>query len=101
MTTAQRPAVTVLAGFSPGATEAVARVLLVTDPGLLLVSHDVSRIRHGIVRRAVRTATTVIEDVEVAAGDGCLSCLVRDDVPPVLARLSRERPGAHIILALP
>lgn len=94
-----RTAVTVLTGFSPAATEMLARVLLVTDPQLLLVAYDHGR--DGPVRRRVRTATTLVEDVEVPLDSDCVSCLARDDILPALARLSRERPGADIVLALP
>src|SRR5690348_16727629 len=90
-----RTAVTVLTGFSPAATETVARVLLVTDPDLLLVAYD--QARPGVVRRRVRTATTVVEDTDVPIDGDCVSCLVRADVLPVLNRLSRERPEADIV----
>ncbi len=96
----RRPRVTMLAGFSPPATEAVARSLLVTDPRLLLVRHDLSRVRDGIVRRIVRTAGTIIEDVTVRLAHGCVACTLRDDVLPTLIRLGRERPGCDLVLAL-
>jgi G3E family GTPase len=94
-----RTAVTVLTGFSPAATATVARVLLVTDPALLQVAYD--HVGDGVVRRRIRTATTVVEDADVPLDEDCVSCLVRADVLPVLTRLSRERPGADIVLALP
>lgn len=96
----RRPRVTVLAGFSPPATEAVARSLLVTDPRLLLVRHDLTRVRDGIVRRIVRTAGTIIEDETVRLAHGCVACTLRDDVLPTLVRLGRERPGCDLVLAL-
>jgi len=96
-----RPRVTVLAGFSPPATEAVTRSLLVTDPRLLLVRHDLTRVRDGFVRRIVRTAGTIIEDVTVRLAHGCVACTLRDDVLPTLVRLGRERPGSDLVLALP
>src|SRR5687768_10527390 len=88
----RRPRVTVLAGFSAPAVEAVARSVLVTDPHLLLVRHDLTRVRDGIVRRIVRTAATVVEDVTVRLVHGCVACTLRDDVLPTLVRLSRSRP---------
>jgi hypothetical protein len=48
------PRVTVLAGFSPAATGAVARGLLVTDPTLVLLSHDLTGVRDGVVHAASR-----------------------------------------------
>ena len=97
----RRPRVTVLAGFSPPATEAVARSLLVTDGSLLLVRHDLTRVRDGIVRRIVRTAATVVEDTTVRLVHGCVACTLRDDVLPTLVRLSRSHPDSDLVLALP
>ncbi|HET9518672.1 MAG TPA: GTP-binding protein [Actinoplanes sp.] len=94
-----RPRVTVLAGFTPSATEAVARALLVTDPRLILIRHDISRIRDGVIRRLVRTADEVVEDHVVELVHGCVSCTLREDVLPTLVRLGRR--GGDIILALP
>jgi G3E family GTPase len=96
-----RPRVTVLAGFSAPATEAVARSLLVTDPRLLLVRHDLTRVRDGVVRRVVRTAATIVEDVTVRLVHGCVACTLRDDVLPTLVRLSRSQPDSDQVLALP
>jgi G3E family GTPase len=97
----KRPRVTVLAGFSVEATAAVGRILLVTDRRLLLVSHDMRRIRDGVVRRTVRTADTVLEDETVELVHGCVSCTLREDVIPTLIRLARQRPDSDILLALP
>jgi G3E family GTPase len=96
-----RPRVTVLSGFSAPATTAVARSLLVTDPTLILVRHDLSQVRAGLIRRTVRTADAVIEDESSQLAHGCVSCTLREDVLPTLARLARRHPGADIVLALP
>ena len=93
--------VTVLAGFSPAATAAVARSLLVTDPDMTLLSHDLGGLRDGVVRRTVRTAAEVLETAETRLVHGCVSCTLREDVLPTLARLARERPRGHLLLALP
>jgi G3E family GTPase len=93
--------VTVLAGFSPAATQAVARALLITDPGLVLLTHDLSSVRDGVVRRTIRTAAEIIETAETRLVHGCVSCTLREDVLPALARLARERPDGRIVLALP
>jgi len=96
-----RPAVTVLAGFSPAATATVARLLQVADPRLVAVSHDLSRIREGVVRRTVRTAGETIEDATATLVHGCVSCTLREDVLPTLVRLSRRRPDDDVVLLLP
>ncbi|MFI6762401.1 CobW family GTP-binding protein [Micromonospora sp. NPDC050417] len=96
-----RPAVTVLSGFWPSATFAVARALLTDDPTLLLVRHDLTDVRHGTVRRIVRDQTGVIEDEAITLAHGCVSCTLREDVLPTLARLARTRPGRDLMLMLP
>ena len=96
-----RPRVTVLAGFSAAATEAVARSVLVTDPELILLSHDLSGVRDGVVRRTIRAADELLETGETRLVHGCVSCTLREDVLPTLVRLSRQRPGRDILLALP
>jgi G3E family GTPase len=96
-----RSRVTVLAGFSARATSAVGTSLLVTDAHLVLVAHDMSRVRDGVVRRTVRTADTVLEDEVVELVHGCVSCTLREDVLPTLVRLSRSRPEYDILLVLP
>ncbi|MCY1145483.1 GTP-binding protein [Actinoplanes sp. Pm04-4] len=96
-----RSRVTVLAGFAPAATDAVARSLLVADPSLTLVGHDLSAVRDGVVTRTVRTAAGVIERGRTELVHGCVSCTLREDVLPTLERLSRERPGSDIVLCLP
>ncbi|GID29786.1 CobW family GTP-binding protein [Paractinoplanes brasiliensis] len=99
--TDSRPHVTVLAGFSAAATDAVARSLLVTDPSLVLVTHDLTGVRDGVVRRTVRTADEVLEQGRTDLVHGCVSCTLREDILPTLVRLSRERPGSDLVLALP
>ncbi|WP_250007847.1 GTP-binding protein [Actinoplanes sp. M2I2] len=96
-----RTRVTVLAGFSPAATDAVARSLLVTDPALILVAHDLTDVRDGVVRRTVRTSDRVLEDDFTELVHGCVSCTLREDVIPTLVRLSRRHPDSDLLLALP
>ncbi|WP_432970293.1 CobW family GTP-binding protein [Dactylosporangium sp. CA-233914] len=96
-----RPSVTVLAGFAPAATLAVARTLLLADPALILVRHDLTGVLQGQVQRVVRDGTQLLEDVTVELVHGCISCTLREDVLPTLLRLSRERPGRDFVLALP
>jgi G3E family GTPase len=99
--TETRPAVTVLSGFWPAATLGLARTLLTEDPSLLLVRHDLSGIRDGVVHRVVRTATKILEDERVTLVHGCVSCTLREDVLPTLVRLAGGHPGRDIVLVLP
>ena len=96
-----RPAVTVLSGFSPGAVQAAARALLIADEQLLSVSHDLTGLRDGVVRRTVRSAAAVLEQDVVELVHGCVSCTLREDVLPTLVRLAREQPGRDLLLVLP
>ncbi|XTZ15840.1 GTP-binding protein [Micromonospora echinospora] len=96
-----RPSLTVLSGFWPAATFAVARTLLATDPTLLLVRHDLAGIRDGVVRRVVRSGTGIVEDEQVELRHGCVSCTLREDVLPTLVRLTRSHPGQDLVLVLP
>ncbi|MFI6823141.1 CobW family GTP-binding protein [Micromonospora sp. NPDC050187] len=96
-----RPSLTVLSGLWPAATFAVARTLLAADPSLLLVRHDLTRLRDGVVRRVVRSGTGVVEDEQVDLRHGCVSCTLREDVLPTLVRLARDNPGHDLALMLP
>lgn len=96
-----RPSLTVLSGFWPAATFAVARALLAADESLLLVRHDFTGIRDGVVRRVVRSGAGIIEDEQVNLRHGCASCTLREDVLPTLVRLARSHPGRDLVLMLP
>ncbi|MBB2948765.1 G3E family GTPase [Actinoplanes lutulentus] len=96
-----RPAVTVLSGFSPGAVHAAARALLIADERLIAVSHDLTGIRDGVLRRTVRSATELIEQSTVELAHGCVSCTLREDVLPTLVRLTGSHPGSDVLLVLP
>ncbi|MEV2237111.1 GTP-binding protein [Micromonospora sp. NPDC049891] len=96
-----RPSLTVLSGFWPGATYAVARALLAADPALLLVRHDLADVRVGGVHRVVRDSSGVLEDERISLAHGCVSCTLREDVLPTLARLARAHPDRDLILMLP
>ncbi|MEH0970750.1 GTP-binding protein [Micromonospora sp. CPCC 205546] len=96
-----RPSLTVLSGFWPAATFAAARALLAADPSLLLVRHDLTGIRDGVIRRVVRTGAGIVEDEQVDLAHGCASCTLRQDVLPTLLRLARDNPGHDLVLMLP
>jgi G3E family GTPase len=96
-----RPSLTVLSGFWPAATYAVARALLAADPTLLLVRHDLTHVRGGRVRRVVSDGAHPLEDESIALTHGCVSCTLREDVLPTLARLARTHSGRDLLLMLP
>ncbi|WP_019869773.1 CobW family GTP-binding protein [Salinispora oceanensis] len=96
-----RPSLTVLSGSWPSATYAVARTLLVADPTLLLVQHDLADLSVGTVRRVVRDSAGVLEDERIKLAHGCVPCTLREDVLPTLARLARAQPNRDLLLMLP
>jgi G3E family GTPase len=96
-----RPALTVLSGFSPEATFAVARLLSTHDPSLLVVRHDLSGVRAGQVHRIVRTGQDVLEDEQVDLVHRCTSCTLREDLLPSLDRLAANHPDRDLVLVLP
>ncbi|MGK5520038.1 CobW family GTP-binding protein [Micromonospora sp. URMC 107] len=96
-----RPSLTVLSGFWPSATYAVARALLAADPALLLVRHDLAGLGAGSVHRMVRDGSGVLEDERITLAHGCVSCTLREDVLPTLARLARAHPRRDLVLMLP
>ncbi|MFI6262541.1 CobW family GTP-binding protein [Micromonospora sp. NPDC051006] len=96
-----RPSLTVLSGFWPTATYAIARTLLAADPSLLLVRHDLTDVRQGGVHRVVRDGAGILEDERITLAHGCVSCTLREDVLPTLARLARTHPDRDLVLMLP
>ncbi|MFD2768070.1 CobW family GTP-binding protein [Micromonospora eburnea] len=96
-----RPSLTVLSGFWPSATYAVARSLLAADPSLLLIRHDLAGLGTGTVHRIVRDSEGILEDERITLAHGCVSCTLREDVLPTLARLARTHPHRDLLLMLP
>lgn len=88
-------------------------VLTTTDPvlrdsalfGLLMDAPGVVAVRHEIhtdhLRRVVQDATGVLEDVLVPLEHACLSCAVREDAVPTIARLAGDGRWTQVLLALP
>ncbi|MER7332706.1 MULTISPECIES: GTP-binding protein [unclassified Micromonospora] len=99
--TGTHPSLTVLSGFWPAATYAVARALLAADPSLLLVRHDLADLGTGAVHRVVRDGSGLLEDARISLTHGCVSCALREDALPTLARLARTQPHRGLVLMLP
>ncbi|MFD6795545.1 MULTISPECIES: ribosome hibernation factor-recruiting GTPase MRF [Prauserella salsuginis group] len=99
MTDHPRTPVIVVSGICPAACRDVALRLQDQDPATAVVNHDLRQVSSGIVRRTVRlgtreTATTV----ELA--HGCVTCTVREDLLPLLRRLSADTAVERIVLQL-
>ncbi|MFE2999245.1 ribosome hibernation factor-recruiting GTPase MRF [Nocardia sp. NPDC059246] len=97
----QRKPVLVLAGLPGRAAEGVEQAarLLGGKPGTVVVRHDLSELRQGVVRRIVRIdgreTTTVLE-----LAHGCVSCTLRADLLPYLCLLAERDSVRRIVLAL-
>ncbi|WP_280386336.1 ribosome hibernation factor-recruiting GTPase MRF [Nocardia wallacei] len=107
----RRTPVVMLAGFEGLAATGVdhlARMLRDT-PGTVVVRHDLSELREGIVRRTV----SYLPAPPVGAGDGliehdtvhelahgCVSCTLRADLLPLLVQLAARDSVRRIVIAL-
>jgi len=90
--------VSVLATTDPVLRDSALFGLLMDAPGVVAVRHD---IYEDHLRRVVQDATGVVEDVLVPLEHACLSCAVREDAVPTIARLARDGRWTHVLLALP
>ncbi|NKY25569.1 cobalamin biosynthesis protein CobW [Nocardia gamkensis] len=68
-------------------------------PGTIVVRHDLTQLREGIVHRTVRTATRETSAV-LELAHGCVSCTLRMDLLPLLRTLSQRESVERIVLAL-
>jgi G3E family GTPase len=93
--------VVVLAGFAGLAATGVDRAAAVLGmaPGTIVVRHDLTQLREGIVHRTVRTATRETSAV-LELAHGCVSCTLRMDLLPLLRTLSQRESVDRIVLAL-
>ncbi|WP_242504277.1 GTP-binding protein [Promicromonospora panici] len=90
--------VSVLATTDPVLRDSALFGLLMDAPGVVAVRHD---IYEDHLRRVVQDAGGVVEDVLVPLEHACLSCAVREDAVPTIARLARDGRWTHVLLALP
>lgn len=99
--TAPTPLV-VLATVDPVVRDATVFGLVTDHPRLVVLQHDILDDEDGgRIRRVVVSADGVLEDVEVPLEHACLSCAVREDAVPHLARLARDPRWDAVALALP
>ena len=99
-TTPAAPALSVLVAVDPVLRDTAAASLTLGAPGVVVVRHDLLP-DDGALRRVVVDATGVLEDETVALEHACVSCSVREDAVPALARLAEDGRWAHLVLALP
>ncbi len=97
-----RTPVVVLSSIDPVERDAVVAGLLVDAPRVVAVRHDIHDDEDGgTIRRVVADASGVVEDATVPLEHACLSCAVREDAVPTLARLAADGRWDAVVLALP
>ncbi|PZR54215.1 cobalamin biosynthesis protein CobW [Xylanimonas oleitrophica] len=89
-----------LAAVDPVLRESTLTGLVLDSPGTVAVRHDLLP-DQGALRRVVLDSTGVIEDETVPLEHACLSCSVREDAVPTLARLAADGRWTSLVLALP
>ncbi|WP_402463635.1 GTP-binding protein [Isoptericola aurantiacus] len=94
------PALCVLVSSDPVLRDTAAASLTLTSPGVAVVRHDLLP-DAGALRRVVVDATGVVEEVTVGLAHPCVSCSVREDAVPTLARLAAAGRWTDLVLALP
>jgi G3E family GTPase len=87
MTDRGRTELVVLAGLDRDGTEAAATRLLDRDPDLVVLHHDLRDLRRGRVHRRLRSGAADGRST-LQLAHGCVSCTVREDVVPTVARLA-------------
>ncbi len=95
-----RVALGVLATVDPVLRESTTLGLVLGSPGAVVVRHDIDA-DAGTLRRVVVDVGGVIEDETVPLEHACLSCAVREDALPAIARLADDGRWDTIVLALP
>ncbi|MGC7099726.1 ribosome hibernation factor-recruiting GTPase MRF [Amycolatopsis lurida] len=99
MTEDLRIPLTLIGGLAPGASAALADRLRAGEPGTAVVHHNLRRIHEGVVTRRLqlggRDQLTVLE-----LAHGCVSCTLRQDLLPLLRKLSRLPEVRRIVVRL-
>lgn len=92
----------VLATIDPLIRDGVIVNLAMDAPGLVALRYDILDDEDGgALRRVVTDAGGVVEDLRVPLEHACLSCAIREDAVPTLARLAAARRWTALLLALP
>ena len=89
-----RTPLVLVSGLHDDQVRATAGAVHARDPaGTALVHHDLRGITDGIVRRSVRQGAQE-QHTTLELAHGCVSCTLREDLLPLLRRLSAS-PGVH------
>lgn len=99
MTDTRRVPLVLISGLCPGPNAAVAELLRGADPGTAVVQHDLRAVGQGVVRRRLRLGARD-ESTVLELAHGCVSCTLREDLLPLVRRLSGMAGVRRIVLAL-
>lgn len=75
-------------------------VTSLVTPGTVAVRHDLSRVYEGVVRRTLYSAGEAPRETILELAHGCVSCTLREDLLPLLRRLSSRSSVQRIVLAM-
>ncbi len=99
MTENPRVPLVLICGLAPGPNADLAERLRLAGPGTAVVHHDLRRIHDGVVRRRIRLGDhdrlTVLE-----LAHGCVSCTLREDLLPLLRKLSEMPQVRRVVVRL-
>ncbi|GAA4851167.1 ribosome hibernation factor-recruiting GTPase MRF [Saccharopolyspora rosea] len=96
----RRTPLVVVSGIHAGHVAATAEAAWREDPaGTALVHHDLREVTQGVVRRRVRHGDTDRTFV-LELAHGCVSCTLREDMLPLLRRLSADPTVSRIVVQL-
>lgn len=95
-----RTTMSVLAAADPVLRASAVFGVIMDDPHTVALFHDID-VAGGRLHRVVVDATGVIEDEWLDLPHACVSCAVREDAVPTLARLIGDGRWNHAALALP
>lgn len=99
MMSRQKTAVVLVSSLDAVLPQVVASGLLCDHPGLVVVRHEIHAADHRL-RRVVSSSDGVAEDVWMPLDHTCLTCALREDIVPTVARIAATGPTA-IVLVLP
>jgi G3E family GTPase len=92
--------VSLISAIDPVLRDVLVTSLLLERPGLLALRYDVDA-EHGALRRVLGDAQRVVDDSLVELDHPCVSCAMREDAVPLLARLASDDRWNGVLLAPP
>jgi G3E family GTPase len=92
--------VSLISAIDPVLRDVLVTSLLLERPGMLALRYEVDA-EHGALRRVLGDAERVIDDSLVELDHPCVSCAMREDAIPLLARLAAQSRWNGLLLAPP